>query len=101
MSLRDLDTSPRMRDTLRAEDLNSDACVTLAAKILADAANEYVRTRRRCDACPSRENLDHLKTCRSFYLSEWFAALSGGLVDGKAAMEALDRQARGGGNKHK
>ena len=101
MSLRDMDACPRMRDTLRAEDLNSDACVTLAAKILAEAANEYIRTRRRCDACPSRENLDHLKTCRSFYLSEWFAALSGGLVDGKATMEALDRQARGGGNRHK
>ena len=55
---------------------------------------------RMRDACPSRENLDHLRVCVNFYLSEFYTALSGGLVDGKATMEALDRQARGG-NRHK
>ena len=101
MSEKDMDQMPRMKDYLKTDDLDTDACVTLAAKILADTANEYVRTRRRCDACPSRENLDHLRVCVNFYLSEFYTALSGGLVDGKAAMEALDRQARGGGNRHK
>lgn len=96
MSLMDLDNAPRMKDTLRPEDLNTDACVKLAETILREAAEDYIHARRRADVCPSKENLGHLRICREFYLSEWFMALSGGVAEGTAVMRELDRIARGG-----
>lgn len=95
MSLIDMDRLPRMKDTIKPEDLNTNACVKLAETVLKDAAEDYICARRRADACPSKENLAHLRTCREFYLSDWFLALSGGVAEGSAVVRELDRIARG------
>ena len=91
-----MDKMPRMKDTLRPEDLNTNACVKLAETVLKEAAEDYICARRRADVCPSEENLGHLKICREFYLSDWFLALSGGVAEGSAVVRELDRIARGG-----
>lgn len=87
-----MDNLPRMKDTLTAEDLNTEACVTLAGVVLNEAADAYVHARRRCNSSPSPENRAHLKNCIDFYRSDWFRALSCGLVEGDAAMRELDRR---------
>lgn len=93
---------PRMNTYMKPEDLNTEDCLTLAEAVLQGAAEDYIHARRAAVAHPnSKDAQEHLRVCELFYRSDWFAALSGGVIDGKAAMEALDRQARGGGNRHK
>lgn len=54
MSEMDMDRLPRMKDTLRPEDLNTDACVTLAAEILKGAANALSSRRSPPRGIPAR-----------------------------------------------
>ena len=96
MSEKDMDQMPRMKDCLKAEDLNTDACVTLAAEILKGAANELAAAARRAAALPNRDNMSHLKTCRDFYESELFTALSCGIIDGKLAAKKIIKDALSG-----
>lgn len=86
MSEMDMDRLPRMKDTLRAEDLNTDACVTLAAEILKGAANELSSAAVSAARHSSKENLAHLNACKSFYESDWFKVLTLGAVEDGASV---------------
>ena len=94
MSEMDMDRLPRMKDTLRPEDLNTDACVTLAAEILKGAAGELSSAAFSAARRPSKENLAHLNTCRAFYESDWFKILTCGAVsDGAGIARMIIRRA--------
>ena len=94
MSETDMDRLPRMKDYLRAEDLNTDAAVTLATEVLREAANEYIHVVRRVREDPGNQYAaDHLRTLQAFYRSDWFRALSMGTVDGEIVMKELSRMA--------
>ena len=96
MSLTDFDRAPRMKDYLKPEDLNTEACVTLAAVVLKDAADAYVHARRAVRMDPgNKDAIAHLRECRAFYKSDYFIALSCGSADGEAVMEQLDKLAGG------
>lgn len=84
---------PRMKDYLKASDLDTEGCVSLAAEVLRGAAAELEDAARRNAARPTKENRDHLKKCRDFYSSPWFAALSCGLVDGEKVADQIVRSA--------
>ena len=89
-----MDRLPRMKDTLRPEDLNTDACVTLAAEILKGAAGELSSAAVSAARRPSKENLDHLNICRKFYESDWFKILTCGAVsDGAGVARQIIKQA--------
>lgn len=89
MSEMDMDRLPRMKDTLRPEDLNTDACVTLAAEILKDAANALASAAITASRHPSKENLAHLNSCRAFYESDWFKILTCGAVEDGAGIARM------------
>ena len=93
MSEKDMDLMPRMKDTLRPEDLNTDACANLAGEILKGLANDYIMARWKYNHQPTPENRQALERIRKLYRSEWFGALSMGLADGQAVMDELDRRA--------
>ena len=94
MSEIDMDRLPRMKDYLKAEDLDTDACVTLAAEILKGAANKLSQAAITASKHPSKENLAHLKACRDFYESDWFKVLTCGAVeDGAGVARSIIRQA--------
>ena len=96
MSLIDLDTAPRLADTMRARDLNLDACIKLAGSVLSEAALEYINARRELNRNPGdRDARHHIIEIRRFYKSDYFKALSNGLADGDAVMYELDKHARG------
>ena len=85
---------PRMKDYLKPEDLNTEGCLTLAETVLQEASEEYIRARRAVVAHPNdRDAREHFKTCQAFYRSDWFAALSGGVVDGETVMRRLNKEA--------
>ena len=88
-----IDTAPRMKDRLTPDDLNTRACVDLAATVLEEAAEAYKQALRNVRISPrDRIAREHLKTCRDFYRSDWFKALSCGLVDGEAVMRELEKE---------
>ena len=87
-----MDNLPRMKDTLTAKDLNTEACVTLAGVVLSEAADANVHACRRYNSSPSPENRAHLKNCRDFYLGDYFKALSCGMVEGEAVMRELNKR---------
>ena len=94
MSEKDMDRLPRMKDYLKAEDLDGDACVTLAAKILKGAAQELTTAAITAARHPTKANLDHLKTCRGFYESDWFKVLPcGAVADGAGIARQIIRRA--------
>lgn len=94
MSEMDMDARPRMKDYLNAEDLDTDACVTLAAEILKGAAQDLTIAAHRAAHCPDKGNLGHLKACREFYASDWFKVLTCGAVeDGPAIAQQIIKQA--------
>ena len=94
MSEMDMDRLPRMVDYLKAGDLNTDACVTLAAEVLKEAANELTSAAVHAARHPNKENLAHLNVCRSFYESDWFKILSLGAVeDGASVARQIIKQA--------
>lgn len=71
-----LDTQPRMKDRLTPDDLNTSACVDLAATVLEEAAEAYKQALRNVRIAPrDRIAREHLKTCRDFYRSDWFKAV--------------------------
>lgn len=84
----------RMADYLKPKDLNTDACVELAGMILAEAGAEYIHAVRAVRANPTnRDAAAHLRACKAFYRSDYFAALSMGAVDGEAVMQKLAARA--------
>ena len=94
MSVRDLDRPPRMADYMRPEEMNDEGVLKLAQQILTGAAEDYVHARRNVVAHPNNADAqEHYKTCIAFYRSEWFAALSLGIVDGEDVMRWLNREA--------
>lgn len=93
MSLYDLDHSRRMAAYLKPEDLNTDACLTLASAVLEEAAEALTQAVRRYNDWPSEENMAHLRTCQAFYRGNTYAALSCGVVDGETVIRQLTRDA--------
>ena len=84
----------RMADYRKPEDLNTDACVELAGMILAEAGAEYIHAVRAVRANPTNKDAAaHLRACKAFYRSNYFAALSMGAVDGEAVMRKLAARA--------
>jgi len=89
-----MDRLPRMVNYLKAEDLDTDACVTLAAEILKSAAQELTTAAITAARYPTKANLDHLKACRGFYESDWFKVLTcGAVADGAAIARQIIRRA--------
>ena len=89
-----MDRLPQMKDTLRPEDLNTDACVTLEAEVLKGAANELATAAVSAARHPTKANLDHLKACRGFYESDWFKILTcGAVADGPGVARQIIKQA--------
>lgn len=84
-----MDRCPRMRDYLKPEDLNTDACVKLAGQVLKDAAADLITATRQYAQKPDKENRAHLKLCLAFYSSDWFTSLSCVLADGPAVAREL------------
>ena len=83
-----------MRDYLTAADLSTEGVLNLAETILEEAAQEYLHARRAVVAHPnSKDALEHFKTCQAFYRSDWFAALSGGVIDAETVMRRLNKEA--------
>lgn len=96
MTFDDLDNAPRMKDYLTAKDLNTDACVNLAATVLGEQQDALTSAARKAAAHPTRENLRHLDEMRRFYESDWYKVLSCGLADGKEiARRIIKRAVRG------
>ena len=94
MSEMDMDARPRMKDTMKPEDLNTDACVELSGVILSEAGAEYIHAVRAARDNPTnREAAAHLKACKAFYRSDYFTALSMGAVDGETVMQKLAARA--------
>lgn len=87
---------PRMKEYLKPEDLNTEACVELAATILGEQANELAHAARRYSSSPTKENRQHLAMLRDWYKSPMFQALSCGLADGeKVAQDIIKDALRG------
>lgn len=96
MSYADLDSAPRMIETLKAEDLNDEGCIRLAQEILSGAAEDYIQARRELVKNPmDKMAVEHFRVCQRFYKSDYFEALSMGQIDGETAMKELDRLALG------
>lgn len=88
-----MDTMPRLKDYMKAEDLNTDGCVKLVAAIMREQAQDLTSAARRYNTYPSKENREHLEQCRSFYRSDLFKALSCGIVDGEQVMKNIIKDA--------
>lgn len=93
MSLADLDGRPRMAEYLKPEDLNLNACVTLAAEVLRLAAEDLTHAAREVAEWDSPRAREHLAECKRFYRSDLFKALSCGLEDGEVVMKKIIREA--------
>ena len=93
MSLAMLDACHRMADYLTAADLNTEACVNLAATILEEQANELAHAALKAENNSNADNWQRLVYIKSFYESDMFAALSCGLVDGTALAQNIIKQA--------
>jgi hypothetical protein len=85
---------PRMKTYMKAADLNTEGRLKLAEAVLQGASEDYVHARRAVVAHPnSKDAQEHFKTCQAFYRSDWFAALSGGVIDGETVMRRLNKEA--------
>lgn len=93
MSLYDLDHARRMADYLKPDDLNTEACLTLASAVLEEAGEALVHAVRRYSDWPSDENHAHLRTCQAFYRSDTYTALSCGVADGETVIKQLTKSA--------
>ena len=94
MTLEDAARAPRMKDTMKAEDLDTGACVLLAETILQEAARELTDTTIEFLRNPDALSRDRLEGAKRFYLSDWFGVLSCGVVDGEDAMNQIMTEAR-------
>lgn len=93
MSEVDIDKLPRMKDYLKPADLNTNACVDLAATVLSEQAKELAHAARRYANSPTKENRQHLATLRAWYETPLFEALSCGLADGKKVAQDIIKDA--------
>lgn len=85
---------PRMKTYMKAADLNTEGCLKLAEEVLQGASEDYVHARRAYITHPrDKDAREHLRTCELFYKSDWFTALSGGVIDGETVMRQLNRDA--------
>ena len=85
---------PRMKTYMRAEDLNTEGCLMLAEAVLQGASEDYIHARRAVIAHPNnKEAQAHFKAMQEFYRSDYFAALSGGVIDGEDVMRKLNKEA--------
>lgn len=86
--------APRMREYLIPEQLDIDGCISLCQRILADCAEAYIQARRAVARNP-KDRLAQLQLQgrQNLYRSEYFRAISCGLVDGETVMQDLDRRA--------
>ena len=98
MSEVDIDRLPRMKDYLKPEDLNTTACVNLAATVLEEQANALTHAARKAAMYPTKDNIDHLKKLRDFYKTPWFEVLSCGLADGEQIAKMIIKRAVRGMN---
>ena len=96
MSVEDIDYAAgvRMAEYLKPEDLDTEACITLAQTILSEAGAALMHAVRAVRDNPTnKEAAAHLRACKAFYRSDFFAALSMGAVDGEAVMQKLAAKA--------
>ena len=93
MSWVDIDSMPRLKDYMKPQDLNTNACVNLAATVLSEQADELAHAARRYANHPSKENGEHLRKLREWYESPMFEALSCGITDGKTAAKKIIKDA--------
>ena len=91
-----MDERPRMREYMKPEDMNLQGCLKLAATVLSEQGEALTEAARRAAACPSAENLKHLKTLREFYETDLFTAYSCGVIDGRTAANAIIKKALSG-----
>ena len=83
----------RMRDYLLPEQLNLDGCIALTKRILEDCAEAYIQAKRAVKRNPKdRLAQMQLKGRESLYMSDYFRALSCGIVDGRTVMRELDKR---------
>ena len=79
----------RLKDRLKPEELNDDWCVMLLAALLRAAASEYQDAKTVLASQPNNKDaIVHVEKCRRFYLSEYFANLTG--VNGQEILDYLD-----------
>jgi len=84
---------PRLKDTRKASKLSTSACVDLAEEILRGLAKDLATAVRHYNASPTEENRRHLEAIKALYRSNYFAALSCGIVDGNTAIREIIRNA--------
>lgn len=90
------DDAPRMCDCLSADQLDDEACVDLATVVLEEFADDYLATRKTLNKHPNNKDAQaNMNWLQRFYQSEYFAALSCGLMSGRKVMAELDRRAGG------
>ena len=82
---------PRLKDTRKASKLSTSACVDLAEEILRGMAEDLATAVRHYNASPTPENRRHLEAIKALYRSDYFAALSCGIVDGNTAIREIIR----------
>ena len=93
MTWMDVDHMLRMKDYLKPEDMNTDACLDLVATVLEEQAAALTHAARLAASRPSKENLRRLEELRRFYQSDWFQVLSLGLVDGEEVAKQIIKRA--------
>lgn len=93
MSEADIDRMPRLKDYMKPQDLNTDACVNLAAAVLSEQANELAHAARRYANVPTKENGEHLRKLREWYETPMFDALSCGMANGKTVAKNIIKDA--------
>ena len=93
MTFGDVEHAPRLKDTMKAADLDTDGCVELARVVLRDAANALTEAARTAAGSQNPEHFRYLKMCQDFYRSDLFAALSCGLVNGETVMQQITKRA--------
>lgn len=88
-----LDTSPRMREYMRPEDLNDEGCILLAQTILSEARQKLLsaiiadRRERSKKSAAARRDAEY------FFTTPFYEALALGAVDGRATIEHIEREA--------
>lgn len=92
MSLKDLDTLPRMHEYRKADDLSTDGVVNLVTEIMDSAAQALRFAVIHAANNPNEGARKHLQDCMRFYTSDLFTAYSMGLADGKTVMRKIIRQ---------
>ena len=93
MSELDMERLPRMRDYMKAEDLDTEACISLAETVMHELAEDLKDAARRAAHDPSEENLRHLKMIRDVYRSDYFKVMSLGCCNGDEAAQAIIKKA--------